>query len=164
MMDEIIGAVYRADLEALSRLLNSESVAWVDADGRTALMHALLADDVSPSVVEFLLRAGVPPDVHDTAGQAWTALHFAARRQRPDLVKLLLQNGAPVDALDSFGNTPLWRAVMSTKDDFDTVQALLRGGANPMVANKAGVSPLNLAERAGKVELSQVLTSHSSKP
>lgn len=157
-MDEILQAVYRADQDALSRLLTPESVKWTDGDGRTALMHAILADDANLAIVKLLLRAGVSVNAHDTAGQAWTALHFAARRQRADLVKALLDEGAEVDAIDAYGNTPLWRATMTCRDDLETIRVLLRAGADAHLDNNSGVSPTMLAQRAGKTELAKLLT------
>ena len=45
---------------------------------------------------------------HDAVGE--TALHWAAKRNRPDMVKILIDNGAIIDARDMGGRSPLYLA------------------------------------------------------
>jgi len=144
---EIAGAVYRKDLTALGRLTRDEANLR-DSDGRTPLMHAVLAEEADPRVVAALIDRGTDVNAADT-GQQWTTLHFAARDLDPRLVRLLLDAGAEVDAEDVFGNTPLWRAVRNVGTDAEAIQALLRHGADPRRKNRSGVSPLDLARETG---------------
>ena len=62
-------------------------------------------------MIDYLVDRGISVNAFDD-GQHWTALHFAARDQKPKVVELLLAHKAEVDSVDSFGNTPLWRSVM----------------------------------------------------
>jgi ankyrin repeat protein len=152
-VDEIVGAVYREDLSKLEAILASGvPIDAPDSDGRTPLMHAVLASPVSERVVAWLLSKGADANAHDN-GQCWTALHFAARDGNPEIVHLLIQSGAKVDALDAFGNTPMWRATIAAPRNPGCVECiglLLEAGADPDMANSSGVSPRVLAQDPGQ--------------
>jgi ankyrin repeat protein len=149
----IIESVYRMDFQALDKALTQGvDLNAVDDDGRTPLMHAILASDASVEMVRYLLRNGANPNIADF-GQNWTVLHFAARDQKLPLVQILLDAGARVDVEDSFGNTPLWRCVMAADPNPILVQLLLARGSDPRKRNRYGTSPKDVVERSGKLEL-----------
>ncbi len=154
-LHDILGAVYRKDTTAL-RTLTRARLAQADRDGRTPLVHAILADDADAAIVGLLVARGADVNRAD-AGQRWTPLHFAARDQRADLVRLLLDAGADVDPVDSFGNTPLWRAVMTAQGNLDTVHLLVARGADPRRANASDISPLDVARSSGRGDLTVAL-------
>lgn len=151
--ESILTAIYRVDYHQLLKLLSQADVNSVDADGRTALMHAVLAEEPELRIVKLLIDHGADVNVSDTAGQNWTALHFAAQAQRADILGVLLNAGAIVDAKDVFGNTPLWRAVMTSEINPDVIRTLLRHGANPDEKNKHGVSPRDLVMMTQQEEI-----------
>lgn len=153
VIDDVIAAVYRKDLQRLDSLLAAGAdINGTDEDGRTPLVHAVLDSDPNPSFIRHLLEEGAAPDIAD-ANQHWTALHFAAQAQVPDVIRLLVEARAKVDAQDVFGNTPLWRAVMTPHPKTAVIDVLLRGGADPATRNSHGVSPLDLARKRGLLEL-----------
>ncbi len=155
-LNDILRATYRKDYEALEALLrNSNDANARDDDGRTPLMHAVLAEDADPAVLKFLIQHGA--NVNAADAQHWTALHFAAQDQKKDVAGTLLESGALVDPVDSFGNTPLWRAVMNFRGDPGTIEVLLRHGADPHKKNKTEVSPIELARTAGQAEIVNLL-------
>jgi ankyrin repeat protein len=148
----IVGAVYREDETSLRKLLASGApIDAKDSDGRTPLMHAVLATPPNKRIVEFLLDHDANPNIHDK-GQAWTALHFAARDGYSEIVKMLIQHGAQVDAVDVFGNSPLWRAAFNVPRNptcLECLSVLLDAGSNPDLANKSGISPRGIAMDPG---------------
>jgi uncharacterized protein len=150
-LGDIIGAVYRKDLGRLQSL-TAEEVNQHDEDGRTPLMHAVLASDADPEVVRLLIDRGADPDVAD-AGQHWTAMHFAARDQNAAIVGALLKEGAAVDPVDVFGDTPLWRAVMTVGTDLTTTKMLVDAGADPRRKNDHGSAPLDIAQTTGRADI-----------
>jgi ankyrin repeat protein len=151
--EHVIKLVYRKDFDGLRRAIAHEAnLNAVDEDGRTLLMHAVLATDADSAMVRFLVANGANPNAAD-AVQQWTALHFAARDQKLLVVQALLEGGAVVDAEDSFGNTPLWRCVMAANPNSELVRLLMGRGANPRKKNRHGSSPRDIAERTGKQEL-----------
>lgn len=151
--NDLLRAVYRKDLAGVDALLEAGSdINARDPDGRTALMHAVLASDADAETVAALIERGADPKLQDS-GQRWTALHFAARDQKTPIVEVLLRAGATTDARDAFGNTPLWRVVMAPKPDLALLRLLLAHGADPDAANEAKVSPRLLAQRMGKAEV-----------
>lgn len=150
-LDEIIEAVYRKDIMALKKL-SLASVNMTDQDGRTPLMHAILAEDADPSIVRLLINQGANVNAFD-GGQKWTALHFAARDQEEAIVRILLEEGATVDPVDVFGNTPLWRGVMNFTSNIDMIKELVAHGADPHRKNNHGVSPIDIARKIGLTDI-----------
>jgi uncharacterized protein len=125
-----------------------------DADGRTSLMHAILAGDTG--AVASLIDRGADVNAVDHE-QRWTALHFAARDHNRTVVRLLLDAGAEVDPEDVFGDTPLWRAVMTAGGDLTAMGFLLGHGADPRRRNRHGISPLDLARESGQEDVVALL-------
>src|ERR1051325_1833617 len=153
--DQIITAVYSKDVNRLEAF-SSPDLNLVDEDGRTPLMHAVLAENADSKIVSMLLERGADVNAQDK-GRHWTALHFAAQSQRDDIVKVLLENGARVDPVDTFGNTPLWVAVMNTLSRLDVVRRLVESGADPNRKNQAGVAPIDIAKQSGRNDIVAVL-------
>lgn len=153
-MKPLLEAVYRQDVEKIKKLIvQGDVLDSQDSDGRTPLMHAILAENASIEVVNLLLRLGADPNIRDR-DQGWTALHFAAQVVRLDLVVALIDAGAKIDVEDEFGNTPLWRAVFSSQGKGDVIKALLSAGANPDKKNIHGVSPKILASNIANFNVS----------
>lgn len=147
LSDGMLNCVYREDVLGIKNLLASgESPDAQDNDGRTALMHAVLAAPPNTQIISILIQAGASANLKDR-GQGWSALAFAARDCSAEVCGMLIDAGAEIDACDSFGNTALWRAVMANRED--TVALLLASGANPELSNKSGVSPRSLSETLG---------------
>lgn len=156
-MNRFIDAVYRKDFSELRRALDDGfDINSKDADGRTALMHAVLDSEPDVKLIESLLESGADANAQDK-GQQWSSLHFAARDNKKAVVSVLLGYGPKVDMLDVFGNTPLWRAVMSFDGDASVISMLLEAGASPSKENKSGVSPRSLAETMGKSDVLRLL-------
>jgi uncharacterized protein len=148
---DILRGVYRKDRAMLERLTPGE-LAILDSEGRTPLIHAILAEDADVTIVQLLIDRGADVNVHDT-GQKWTPLHFAARDQSAPIVLSLLGAGAAVDAVDVFGNTPLWRSVMTSTKDLGAISALLQHGADPGRKNGRGIAPIDLARETGRTDI-----------
>jgi ankyrin repeat protein len=154
-VDEILGALYRKDYQALDQLVPA-NINVLDPDGRTPLMHAILAEDADPAMVRYFLNHGADVNVHDISEQ-WTALHLAARDQNEAVVRLLLEAGANVDALDSFNNTPLVRAVFHSSPNPAVIRLLLQYGADPYKENNTGSSAVDIARIMGQNDLVAIL-------
>lgn len=162
-MNNILTFVYRKDYVRLSEILRAEDcINSKDGDGRTPLMHAVLAEDADVEFVKFLISEGADVNVRDKS-QTWTALHFAARDQKLQIVEVLLDAKAEVDPQDTFGNTPLWRAVMSGGSQ-KVVELLVSRGANPELKNLSGVSALDVAQRKGNVDIEQTIRKAEGQP
>lgn len=85
-----------------------------------------------------------------------TALHMAAANGHVDVMRRLLDSGADPNAgSGSSGSTPLHDAVLARGTK--AVPMLLAAGADPAVKNRAGETPLGLAEKLGFEELSSLL-------
>jgi ankyrin repeat protein len=122
-----------------------------DEDGRTPLFSAVLGGSVA--LLGLLLESRADVNARDARGA--TALHVAAEEVLPEAATLLVGRGADVNAQDEEGNTPLGRAIFSSRGRYDVVRLLLKSGARDDVANKAGETPRQLAERLGEPVFTQ---------
>jgi uncharacterized protein len=144
LSEDLLSCVYRAEIEGIEALVaNGVSVGTTDRDGRTALMHAILATPPSMEVISTLIRLGSDINARDK-GQSWSALAFAARYCSSEICRLLLDAGADIDAVDAFGNTALWRAAIAAKAD--NVALLVSRGANLDLANHYGHTAREILE------------------
>jgi ankyrin repeat protein len=116
-----------------------------DEDERTPLHQAVLGNSVG--LVGLLIESGADINARDTQG--FTPLHFAAEEHAPELVRILVGKGADVNARDEDGGSVLWRAVAAARGRDEIVRFLLESGGRADLANFAGVTPRELAERLG---------------
>lgn len=125
------------------------------ANGNTALMMA--AFKRNRPVIEALLAKGAKVNQ-----PGWTALHYAAAAGDNGIVELLLKHGARIDQaspLKSGAYTPLMMAAREGKDD--TALLLMKHGAKPSLKNSEGLTPEQLADRAGKTRVAQAIRNAS---
>ena len=160
-MSNILTAIFRGDKTKLANAVTSKNVDTRDEDGRTPLMHAVLAAKSDPDIVRLLIDRGADVNAADKKG--WTALHFAAQAGNAELVRTLLESGAKPDPRDSDGATPLWRNLMSSTS-MDIVRALVEAGADPNANDKTGTSsPLSLAQLMGNKEAEDLMLKSGGK-
>jgi len=144
--EKLIAAIYRKEKRRiLEAIRKGADINACDEDGRSPLMHAILAEDADPEIVRLLIDNGANVNLKDY-GQEWTALHFAARDCHIEIVKILIDNGAEIDPRNTFGNTPLMEAVYNCKGNPEIIEMLLIYGADKNAVNNYGVSPASLAE------------------
>ncbi|HXU65526.1 MAG TPA: ankyrin repeat domain-containing protein [Polyangia bacterium] len=117
-----------------------------DPEGRTPIFSAVLGGSVA--LLGLLLETKADVNARDERGA--TALHIAAEEVVPEAATLLIGRGADVNAQDEEGNTPLARAVFSARGRYEVVRLLMKAGAKDDVANIAGETPRQLAERLGE--------------
>ena len=120
-------------------------------NGNTALMMA--AFKRNREAVEKLLAKGAKVNQ-----PGWTALHYAAASGDDEIVRILLKRGAKIDALSpprSGAYTPLMMAAREGQDG--TALLLIRHGAKASLKNSEGLTPEQLAERAGKTRVAQAI-------
>mmetsp|Transcript_3024 Transcript_3024/g.5978 ORF Transcript_3024/g.5978 Transcript_3024/m.5978 type:complete len:439 (+) Transcript_3024:1148-2464(+) len=144
----------RGSLKIVQQLLeHSASSTVVDIHGATAVHFA--SQGGSPSVLTALLERKASVIASDRDSQ--TPLHYAARAGAPaSLIDTLLgwqskrREALAVDSLDVWCRTPLHWAVIN--GHLTCVQHLLRAGSSPKLRDKAGETPLDMAERRARCD------------
>lgn len=135
---------YNADVN----ICNNEgltAIHWLAVNGRTELLHDL---------VQHVTNV----DVEDAMGQ--TALHVACQNGHKTTVLCLLDSGADINRPNVSGATPLYFAC--SHGQRDTAQILLSRGAK-YLADKNGVTPLDLCVQGGYGETCEILIQHHGR-
>lgn len=129
------------DIEKVKTLLDKGvDVNACGADGKTALMIAVLGGNKNFNLVNLLLKYKTDVnamDYHDN-----TALILASWRGAYDIVDSLIRNGADVNAANRKGWTGLMRAVLHGY--YVTAGILLENGADKNKKNKRGKKALDI--------------------
>ena len=132
-------AVYRADLQAVDRLIASgANVRAANREGVTPLAMACEYGDLP--IVERLLKAGA--DAKERGPNGETMLMFAARNGNVALIKRLAAAGVDVNAREELRGTTalMWAAEQRHPD---AVKALLASGADPASTSGSAGLPQN---------------------
>lgn len=133
------------------------------ADSITALMNAAASGDTS--TVEILLNHKADPNViqidkvQDDSGNGTMRIvkstPLVMYADNAAVLRILIEHGANPNTRDSDGNTLLMR--VAEYRNADAVKYLLSKGLDPLEKNKAGLTALDLARKAGKQENVQLL-------
>ena len=134
---------------------------WCDKEGRTGLIHCAFVKEEGKGVglATALLQTGARVAHRDKHGL--NTLHYACIHQRKQLVSVLL------NSLDCHtnakckrtGNTALHFTAISGNADIagQLIQQLQRYHLSLEVKNRDGMTPLQLAVKAGSLEVAQLL-------
>ena len=91
-------------------------------------------------------------DVNKTG---WTPLHYAATKGEAPMIELLLENHAYIDAESPNRSTPLMMAALYGTTS--AVKLLLESGADPTLRNDQGLTAIDFAQRAKRVDAAEVI-------
>jgi ankyrin repeat protein len=153
---QLLTAVVANDSARVHGLLAaSESPDESDEYGRTALIYAVMFDNVS--IGQMLVSQGANLNIHDQLGK--TALHWAAERGSGDMLRLLLDAKAMVDAQDLHGLTPLMNAARDGRAE--AVRVLLQYHADPRKYDYTGHDAVDWA--ANHAAIAQALKDAASR-
>ncbi len=129
----------------------------LDGDAYDAVTIAAVADD--PELMSAALDLGNRPDLVTSRWQG-TALIAAAHLGHGEVVRRLIDAGAPLDHVNNLGWTALIEAVVlgdGGPAHQEVVRALVAAGADTGLADRAGATPLELAEARGYEEIARLI-------
>lgn len=139
-VDNLRSDIANGNYENAKQTLKTFGIDATDADGRTALINAVIENKLD--FIKWLLDNGADLNHQDRIGYA--ALHFAGQEKLVDVARLLLKQGANPNVQDIHSNTPLWTAIFNAKlptNEQGVVKLLLKHGADPDHVNKHGKTP-----------------------
>ena len=144
-------AIRGSSFKVASRLLNwpGVKVEVRNAADESPLMFAALKGELV--LCQVLIKKGA-----DVNKPGWAPLHYAATNGHTDIMRLLLEENAYIDAASPNGTTPLMMAAQYS--DVSSVKLLLEAGADPLLRNALGLSALDFANRASRVESANIIS------
>lgn len=158
----LMTAAQRGRLEAVDLLLQKNAGLEVrDADGWTALMHAVHSQKVDVAKALLAAKADVTTPGEGPNGKT-TPLILAAAGARPELCRLLLARKAAIEAADSEDCRALHHA--AKQGNGAAVMVLLEAKAQLEGADKQGRTALLTAVRAGRADSVRMLLSSNADP
>ena len=125
------------------------NVNFLNQANESALMYAALHGHLAAAK----LLISKDADVNKTG---WTPLHYAATNGHVEIIQLLLENHAFVDAGSPNGSTPLMMAAQYGSPQ--AVKILLDEGAEPLQKNEQGLTALDFARRANRIDAEQLIS------
>jgi len=120
-----------------------------NAADESPLMLAALSGDVILS--RLLIQKNA-----DVNKPGWSPLHYAATNGHVDVMNLLLNENAYIDAASPNGTTPLMMAAHYGTPS--AVKLLLEAGADPLLKNDQGLSALDFANRANRIDSANIIS------
>jgi ankyrin repeat protein len=121
--------------------------------GESALHLAVDKQDLYKSIVEDLIKAGVPSATKNQYGV--TPLMLIAGEGWDAAIRALLKAGAKLESADKDGATPLIFAVLAGKES--SVNLLLSSGAKSNIKQLDGSTPMSLAKQQGFASIANIL-------
>ena len=110
-----------------------------------AARHGLLAE------CQGLIERGA-----DVNKSGWAPLHYAATNGHLAVMQLLIEENAYLDAESPNGSTPLMMAAHYGTPS--AVKLLLESGADPTLKNNLGLSAIDFAHQANRVESAAIIS------
>ena len=118
------------------------------------LINAIALNDIKTFKKEIASK-GV--NVSDKNG--WTPLMLCIQKGREEMIDLVLDQNLDINKKNALGNTALFYAVFYFGNSLKLIKRLISMGADPNMKNKAGVSPLILANTMSNEEVKQFMNS-----
>jgi len=194
-LDDYFSAIQRDNESAvITQALRGVDLNAVNSRGEHGLLVALRANSLK--VADFFLsQSGVKVEARNPGGESplmmaalkghlpqarrliargaevnkpgWAPLHYAATNPEPislELVRLLLEHHAYIDASSPNRSTPLMMAAHYGHPS--VVKLLLESGADPLIKNEQGLTAIDFANRAGRVDVAAQIaaTFRASQP
>ena len=139
-VDNLRSDIRLGNYDVVKATLKEFGIDATDADGRTALINAVIESKVD--FIYWLVDNGANINAQDRIG--YSVLHYAGQNIQVGLAKYFLEKGTNPNLQDIHGNTALWTAIFNAKlptDDQGVVKLLLKFGSNPNLINKHGKTP-----------------------
>jgi len=155
----LLKAAGKGDAEDVKRHLaaltpeTTKTILAADAKGMTPLHVA-----ATPEVAKLLIEAGVSIDATNKLG--WTALHFAALRDRSEVIAALAKAKVNLDARTSKHQTALH--FCAERNRLASATVLLEAGASVDAQDARGWPPLHFASVQGSTNMMQLLLDYKA--
>lgn len=120
-----------------------------NAADESPLMFAALKGETL--LCQLLIQKGA-----DVNKPGWAPLHYAATNGHLEVMNLLLDQHAYIDAASPNNTTPLMMAAHYGTPA--AVKLMLEAGADPMLKNDLGLTAIDFAHRADRVDSANIIT------
>lgn len=131
-------------------------------EGGRTVMPFMVALINNSKVAAYLIKAGI--DINYPNKKGITPLMMVAEYNNIMSTELLVKNpDLLINQQDNQGNTALHYLLNTKMPHMQILQLLLKHGANPHIANKDGITPLDLAKKINNIHLLNIIQNTTSK-
>jgi uncharacterized protein len=158
-----VAAHFRQRETAQTLLKSGANPNALDAQAYDIVTIAAVNDDMP--MLKLAVAGGCDPR-NITSPFHGTALIAAAHLGHEEIVRTLIAAGAPLDHVNNLGWTALIESIVlgnGGKRHTDTLEALVKAGANLNLADRQGVTPLELAKARGYSAMVRILETAGAK-
>ena len=146
------------ELQIIRALIHRMGVENLSLKNRSEALLVSVKHDLS-EVLDWLLEAGVNPDVRSPPQSQWTVLHEAVMRDSRKVIKLLVEAKPDfIGKTDVWGRTPLFLA-----KNCDTIRLLITSGADVFALDRWGSTAMHHLYRSYQQDLIIPFREHASR-
>lgn len=129
------------------------------SDNMTPIFCSIKSDNVE--MFNTLVKSGISLNTKNDKVNGISLIHYASALGKDEILSYIIEHGVDVNTLDMLDRSPLHLA--AAQDKITVLYILLNSGAIVDVADKAGLTPIDIANKYGHKHYVEIMERYSAK-